>query len=155
MKEKESDRKKQIYSVGIYARLSVDHRIKRESIASQIAAAKAYLTQQEGMKLYNCYIDLGESGTHFKRNGFLKLMEDIREKRVNCIIVKDFSRFGRNYIEVENYIDKIFPFLGLIIPEINFPNVDFPDPFFPIITTVSLSLMVRFMFLPKQVLRSR
>lgn len=113
MKEKESDRKKQIYSVGIYARLSVDHRIKRESIASQIASAKAYLTQQEGMKLYNCYIDLGESGTHFKRNGFLKLMEDIREKRVNCIIVKDFSRFGRNYIEVENYIDKIFPFLGV------------------------------------------
>ena len=110
--EKEKRGKKSVYSVGIYARLSVEHKIKKESIASQIAIAKAYIEQQGEMDLYNCYIDLGESGTHFKRNGFLKLMEDIRTNRVNCVIVKDFSRFGRNYIEVENYIDKIFPFLG-------------------------------------------
>lgn len=101
------------YSAGIYARLSVDHKIKNESIASQIAIAKSYLAQQEEIDLYDCYIDLGESGTHFQRSGFLALMEDIRSKKVNCVIVKDFSRFGRNYIEVGNYIDKIFPFLGV------------------------------------------
>lgn len=105
--------KKGCYSAGIYARLSVDHGIKNESIASQIAIAKSYLAQQKEIDLYDCYIDLGESGTHFKRAGFLKLMDAIRAGKVNCVIVKDFSRFGRNYIEVGNYIDKIFPFLGV------------------------------------------
>lgn len=109
MKEKEET----IYFVGIYARLSVDHGVKNESIASQIAIAKAYLAQLEKVVIYRFYIDLGESGTHFKRSGFLQLMEDIRAKKVNCVIVKDFSRFGRNYLEVGNYIDNIFPFLGV------------------------------------------
>lgn len=117
MEEKKNKKKNKnennVYSVGIYARLSVDHGIKKESIASQIAIAKTYLEQQKGMVLFDCYIDLGESGTHFKRAGFLQLMEDIRAGKVNCVIVKDFSRFGRNYLEVGNYIDKIFPFLGI------------------------------------------
>ncbi len=112
-KEKMKELKKGKYSAGIYARLSVDHTIKRESITSQIAIAKKYLAQQEDISLYRCYTDLGESGTNFKRAGFLQLMEDIRAKKVNCVIVKDFSRLGRNYLETGAYIDKIFPFLGV------------------------------------------
>lgn len=106
-------KKKEKYSVGIYARLSVEHERKTESIASQIAIVQSYLTQHEEMELQDCYIDLGESGTHFQRNGFSALMKAVRSGEVNCVIVKDFSRFGRNYLEVGNYIDKIFPFLGV------------------------------------------
>ena len=63
--------------------------------------------------MYHCYIDLGKSGVHFERDGFKQLMEDIRQRKVNCVIVKDFSRFGRNYIEIGNFIQKIFPFLDV------------------------------------------
>lgn len=59
----------------------------------------------------DCQIDLGRTGTNFRRDGFEHMMEDIRRKKINCVVVKDFSRFGRNYIETGNYIEKIFPFM--------------------------------------------
>ena len=97
-----------IYSVGIYARLSVDnHNEKNESIETQIEIAKTYLDLQADMVLFDCYTDLGKTGTNFEREGFNRLMTDVRMHKVNCIIVKDFSRFGRNYIETGNYIQKI------------------------------------------------
>ena len=103
-----------IYSVGIYARLSVDnHNEKNESIETQIEIAKDYLGLQTDMVLFDCYSDLGKTGTNFEREGFNRLMTDVRLHKVDCIIVKDFSRFGRNYIETGNYIQKIFPFLGV------------------------------------------
>lgn len=105
---------KKTYSVGIYARLSVDGSDrKNESIETQIEIAKEYMKGQEDMVLYGCYSDLGKTGTNFEREGFERLMTDVRHRRVDCIIVKDFSRFGRNYIETGNYIQKIFPFLGV------------------------------------------
>lgn len=105
---------KKAYSVGIYARLSIDsHNEKNESIGTQIEIAKSYLERQPDMILFGCYSDLGKTGTNFERDGFSRLMEDVRSRKVNCIIVKDFSRFGRNYIETGNYIQKIFPFLGV------------------------------------------
>ncbi len=103
-----------IYSVGIYARLSVDnHNEKNDSIETQIEIAKTYLELQTDMALFDCYTDLGKTGTNFEREGFNRLMTDVRLHKVDCIIVKDFSRFGRNYIETGNYIQKIFPFLGV------------------------------------------
>lgn len=103
-----------VYSVGIYARLSVDgQEEKNDSIENQIAIAKAYLERQPDMVLYGCYTDLGKTGTNFHREGFRQLMAHVRMRKVDCIIVKDFSRFGRNYIETGNYIQKIFPFLGV------------------------------------------
>lgn len=102
------------YSVGIYARLSVDsHSEKNESIGTQIEIAKAFLALHPELVLYGCYSDLGKTGTDFKREGFEHLMSDVRKRKVNCIIVKDFSRFGRNYIETGSYLQKIFPFLGV------------------------------------------
>lgn len=102
------------YAVGIYARLSVEGGgRKNESIQTQIEIASAYLEQQEDMVLYDCYTDLGRSGTDFDRPGFLRLMQDVRLRRINCIIVKDLSRFGRNHIETGNYLERIFPFLGV------------------------------------------
>lgn len=101
-----------VWKAGIYARLSVDnHDRKNESIETQIEIAKEYIGRTEDMELVDYYTDLGKTGTNFKREGFERMMADIRQKRINCVLVKDFSRFGRNYIETGNYIEKIFPFM--------------------------------------------
>lgn len=101
------------YTVGIYARLSVDsHNQKNDSIETQLQAAKAYLGKQQEMTLYDCYCDLGKTGTDFDRPAFRRLLQDIYLQRVNCVIVKDFSRLGRDYIETGNYIQRVFPKLG-------------------------------------------
>lgn len=103
-----------IWNAGIYARLSVDnHNQKNESIDTQIEIAKEYINKSEDIVLVDCYTDLGETGTNFEREGFDRLMKDIRQHKINCVIVKDFSRFGRNYIETGNYMDKIFPFFNV------------------------------------------
>lgn len=103
-----------IWKTGIYARLSVDsHNQKNESIDTQIQIAKTYISQSADMELVECYTDLGKTGTNFEREGFERMMTDIRQRKINCIVVKDFSRFGRNYIETGNYIEKIFPFMNV------------------------------------------
>ena len=102
------------YMAGIYARLSVDHHDGKEiSIETQIEMAKEYLKSHTEITLYDCYSDLGATGTNFQRSDFERLMQDVRDGLINCIIVKDFSRFGRNYIETGNFVEKIFPFLGV------------------------------------------
>lgn len=109
------------YSVGIYSRLSVDHDDRKsESIENQIEIIRQYITNQnknpkmkQKFEIYDIYIDRGISGTSFEREGFDRLMDDVRNRNVNCIIVKDLSRFGRNYLETGNYIEKILPFLGV------------------------------------------
>lgn len=60
-----------------------------------------------------CYTDLGKTGSNFRRKGFAGLLQAIRRGEIDCVIVKDLSRFGRNYLEAGNYIEKIFPFLGV------------------------------------------
>ena len=102
------------YMAGIYARLSVDnHDGKEISIETQIEMAKEYLKSHTEITLYDCYSDLGATGTNFQRSDFERLMQDVRDGLINCIIVKDFSRFGRNYIETGNFVEKIFPFMGV------------------------------------------
>lgn len=103
-----------MYSVGIYARLSVDSNDrKNESIETQIEIAKAFMEKQDDMELFDCYTDIGKTGTNFKREGFERMMCHVRTRKIDCIIVKDLSRFGRNHVETGNYIEKIFPFLGV------------------------------------------
>lgn len=103
-----------IWNAGIYARLSVDtHDKKNESIETQFDIARKYIRKSENIALVDCYMDLGETGTNFQRKEFDRLMLDVRRHKINCIIVKDFSRFGRNYIETGNYIEKIFPFFNV------------------------------------------
>ncbi|MCM1135575.1 MAG: recombinase family protein [Clostridium sp.] len=103
-----------VYSAGIYARLSVDSgERKNESIEAQIAIAKEFAGRQTDMEIYGVYTDIGKTGTTFEREGFERMMRDVRARRIDCIIVKDLSRFGRNHIETGNYIEKIFPFMGM------------------------------------------
>ncbi len=63
--------------------------------------------------LRGCYTDLGKSGMDFNREGFERMMQDVYRGSIDCIVVKDLSRFGRNHIETGNYIEKIFPLLGV------------------------------------------
>ncbi len=107
------------YRAGIYARLSSGQDPKKnESIQTQIEIAEKYIeTWNQGHKdkieVFGRYTDLGRTGTNFDRDDFKRLMQDIRLGDVNCVVVKDLSRFGRNYLEAGNYIEKIFPFLGV------------------------------------------
>ncbi len=107
-----------IWKAGIYARLSVDssknkskNNSKNDSIKMQIQIAEEYINRADDIELAGRYTDLGKTGRNFEREGFERMMEDVRRKKINCIVVKDFSRFGRNYIETGNYIEKIFPFM--------------------------------------------
>ena len=90
-----------------------------ESLETQIEIAKKYVEEfnqrkrGENIEVVGCYTDLGKTGSNFERNGFQKLMQDIRLGEIDCVIVKDLSRFGRNYLEAGNYIEKIFPLLGV------------------------------------------
>lgn len=103
-----------VYSVGIYARLSVDCGDKKnESIETQVEIAKEFVKRWDDMKIYDIYTDIGRTGTNFRREGFERMMRDVRMRKIDCIVVKDLSRFGRNHIETGNYIEKIFPFMGV------------------------------------------
>lgn len=120
-------KKDKIYSVGIYARLSVDGTDrKNESIDNQLELCREYVRSHEDMEVFDCYRDLGKTGTNFQRDDFERLMADVRMRKVDCIVVKDLSRFGRNHLEMGNYLGKIFPFLGVrfIAVNDNFDNMN-------------------------------
>lgn len=111
---------KQHFKTGIYARLSSNNdEEKNKSVEIQIEIAKKFVEDfnrkqnRERMEIVKCYTDLGKTGSNFNRDGFRELMQDIRFGDINCVVVKDLSRFGRNYLETGNYIEKIFPFLGV------------------------------------------
>lgn len=107
-------REKQIYQAAVYARISVEEGLAGEgSIESQAAIGEEYIKAREDMRLYRIYRDLGRTGMNFKRPAFETMIEDARAGRVDCVIVKDFSRLGRNYIETGRYIEHVFPFLGV------------------------------------------
>lgn len=101
------------YNVGIYCRLSNDDERDGESVSieNQKLLLQNYV-RQRGWNEYDTYIDDGYSGTNFNRPGVQRLIEDAKAKRINLILVKDLSRFGRNYIEFGQYTDYLFPSLG-------------------------------------------
>ena len=104
------------FSTAIYVRLSIENSGKDDdgdSIANQISFCKAYLAEHTDLKLYDIYEDNGEKGTNFDRPEFKRMMDDIRSGKVKCVLVKDLSRFGRDYIEAGEYLEKIFPYMGI------------------------------------------
>ena len=109
------------YKVAIYLRISKedDKNFESESIINQKIMLTEFVNSREDLELVSIRIDDGYSGGNFERPAFKKLMEDIKDKKVNCIIVKDFSRFGRNFIEVGKYIEEIFPFMNVRFISIN------------------------------------
>ena len=83
------------------------------SIANQKELVMDYLKSHHEIEVVSTYTDDGFSGVNFERPEFQRMLSDIREGKIDCVIVKDLSRFGRNYIESGRYIEKIFPMLGI------------------------------------------
>ena len=116
----EGNVEKQRYKAGIYARLSSNQdEKKKESLEVQIEIARKFVEEfnrsenGEVLEVIGCYTDVGKTGSNFERDGFQRLLQDIRIGKINSVIVKDLSRLGRNYLETGNYLEKIFPFLGV------------------------------------------
>ena len=104
---------KEFYNVAMYLRLSRDDgdmgKAESDSITSQRDMIRSYIRQQDDMELYDIYVDDGWSGANFDRPAFKRMMGDIEAGKVDCVIVKDLSRFGRDYIEAGRLIQKTFP----------------------------------------------
>ncbi|KXL52492.1 recombinase [Anaerotignum neopropionicum] len=113
--------KPMVYQAAIYLRLSREDGDKFESnsIKNQRDLIKFYLRDKADISVVSEKIDDGYSGVSFDRPALKELLEEIKNRKINCIIVKDLSRFGRNYIEVGRYIEQIFPFLGTRFIAIN------------------------------------
>lgn len=105
-----SSRVSSIWQAALYIRLSREDGDKSESnsITSQREILKEYLKLHPDIALYDFYVDDGWSGTSFERPDFKRMMEDIYNGQVNCVIVKDLSRFGRNYTDAGHYLDNVF-----------------------------------------------
>ena len=119
--------KQTIYNAGIYVRLSQEDMRAGESLS--IENQKMILTKyvrEQGWNLIDIYVDDGYSRTDFDRPGVQRLLEDAKNGNINLILCKDLSRFGRNYIQVGQYIDYIFPLYKILFIALN-DNVDTAD----------------------------
>ncbi len=109
-------------TTAIYARLSAENSHKSDEtdvIANQIAGCEHYIAEHADLTLVETYVDNGESGTKFDRPAFNRLMQDIRTGKIKCIVVRDLSRFGRDYIETGTYLERVFPSLNVRFIAIN------------------------------------
>lgn len=116
--------------LGIYRRRSFDEKGEEESnsVVNQKKLIDDYLVDKNDIIIYKDYVDDGYTGTDFNRPAYKRMLNDIKKKKINGIIVKDLSRLGRNYIEVGNFIDEIVPEYGLRFISVN-DNVDsFKNP---------------------------
>ena len=116
---------KRTYKVGLYLRLSKEDGDKEESnsIESQRNILMRFLNDSDDMEYIDEYVDDGYTGTNFNRPGFQKMFADLERGIIDCIIVKDLSRFGRNYLDVGRYVQQIFPRMNIRFIAIN-DNVD-------------------------------
>ena len=110
--ETEAPAGKGIYKAGIYARLS-NEASGEETLETQVYFLKRFVEDRADMVLAETYSDFGFTGTNFERPGFTQLMEDAKRGKIDCIVVKDLSRLGRNYIETGNLIENVFSFLNI------------------------------------------
>lgn len=112
---------KELLRTAAYARLSVENggHETEDSLHTQILQIHNYIRENPELTLTDTYADNGFTGTRFERPGFTQMMEDIQSDKINCIIVKDLSRLGRNYIEMGKYLERIFPMMGIRFIAIN------------------------------------
>jgi len=122
-----------IYSAGSYARLSKDdfhsmsvrgdqpspNSYESNSITSQKELIRQYVENKPDIHIVNEYEDDGYTGLNFERPGFKAMLDDIQKGIINCVIVKDFSRLGRDHIETGKYLKKMFPRLNIRFVSIN------------------------------------
>ena len=106
-----------IYHAAIYVRLSKEDgdisssaKLESNSISNQKALILDFLKDKKDIEIISVRVDDGYSGSNFERPGFVQMMEDIKHGKINCVIVKDLFRLGRNYVQTSNYIERVFPF---------------------------------------------
>ncbi len=114
---------KKYCNTAAYLRLSKDDgdegKAESNSITSQRDLLRSFIRQQDDLELYDFYIDDGWSGANFDRPGYKRMMEDVQAGKVGCVVVKDLSRLGRDYIEAGRLIQKTFPALGVRFIAVN------------------------------------
>lgn len=103
------------YQVGLYARLSEETEANRQraTIETQMDLLRKFVAENDDMVVAKEYFDISYSGTNFDRPGFEEMIQDMRNGLINCIVVKDLSRLGRNYVETGDYIERVFPFFDV------------------------------------------
>ncbi len=117
----------QIYNAAIYVRVSKDDagisksfsKTESDSIANQKSLIIEFLKDKQDIRLVDIFVDDGYSGSDFNRPGFIDMLEKIYMGKINCVIVKDLSRLGRNYIETGRYVERVFPILGVRFLSVN------------------------------------
>ena len=104
-----------VYHAALYARISSEDERKREceSMENQVKLLRDYVGSCEDIAEYDLYMDRAVTGTKFDRPEFNRMMADMRAGKFDCVIVKDLSRLGRNYLEAGNYLESIFPIFGI------------------------------------------
>lgn len=114
------EQKSKMYSAAAYMRLSVvKENIPSDSIENQLRIIEDFVLLQDDIQLEDYYIDINASGTTFNRHEFQRMLQDIADEKINCVIVKDLSRFGREHIDVGLYLEKYFPVKGVRFISIN------------------------------------
>ncbi|MBC8061402.1 MAG: recombinase family protein [Clostridiaceae bacterium] len=109
---------KKIWNVAIYARVSTERKDQQESIPAQVQSLRNWLkdkNKSDLLSVYNVvevYEDAGFSGSNFERDSFIRMKEDIEAKRINMVITRDLSRFGRDYLGTGEYLEKYFKING-------------------------------------------
>lgn len=110
------------YVIALYIRLSIeDSKVDSMSIENQKIVLHQYVDTMKDVKNVEVleFVDNGYSGTNFERPAVTRLLDMVREGKINCIIVKNFSRFGRNRISAGYFLDKVFPLYGVRFISLN------------------------------------
>lgn len=99
------------YQTALYGRLSLQNLGigRKETMEYQIEILREYVAKHPDLEVVDIYTDNGCSGSNFNRPEFNRMMEDVKKGRINCIVIRDFSRFGRNYLETGYYLQQVFP----------------------------------------------
>ena len=105
----------------LYARLSYESEKNRErnTIETQMVLLHNFVKEQKDIVVAKEYYDISKTGTNFERDGFNEMMQEIKEGNIDCVIVKDLSRLGRNYVEAGSYIERVFPFFNVRFISVN------------------------------------
>jgi len=111
----------QVWNACGYVRLSKEDGDKEESnsVTGQKDLIRDYLSRHPELRERDMKVDDGFTGSNFERPGFQDMIAQAKAGKINCIVVKDLSRFGRNYLETGEYIERFFPFLGVRFIAIN------------------------------------
>ena len=109
------------YRTAVYVRLSLEDMRKKisDSIGTQKTMLLQYIQTQLDLQLYKIYEDINYTGTNFNRPGFSEMIKDIQSGFIDCVVVKDLSRFGRNFEETGHYLERVFPFLQVRFISVN------------------------------------